>query len=291
MPGTSLSPATGAVKALIWAGGVATMPEISQRTAGKLIEALKAFVPDGLYTHPEIRDFWRGKLFEWGFPPWFREYALKNAMNWTAIIPDLFVGKIVTENQGEIGEFLCNQTLRHLVVTVLEKSEDARTKDTILRSLQLDGFNVPEGKLQPIDGPVSAEKEKSRLLVYLESSKFGRKVVISKHIRDAEDLFAQGKHHPSIGEARSALQAVIEETVTLLEQKLGKRSGGGMKNQIEFLAPDVLSEDECKAVLAAWGFLCSGNHPGMSDEDAGRIGMILCLEFIQILLIKGKTFF
>jgi hypothetical protein len=50
-----------------------------------------------------------------------------------------------------------------------------------------------------------------------------------------------------------------------------------------------LSSDEQSAFLSVWGFLCSGNHPGLSSEDEGRIGMILCLEFIQILLAKGKV--
>ena len=144
--------------------------------------------------------------------------------------------------------------------------------------------------LKPIDGFTSVEKEKSRLLDQLKSSKLGRQDVIAKHIDEAEDLFGQGRNHPAIGEARSALQAVIEETVILQETKVNKRSGGGVKNQIDFLGQEgTLSTDEQKAFLSAWSFLCAGNHPGMSSEEEGRIGTILCLEFIQILLIKGKT--
>jgi hypothetical protein len=114
--------------------------------------------------------------------------------------------------------------------------------------------------------------------------------VISKHLADAANLFSQGKYHPAIGEARSALQAIIEETVVLVEAKVGRRSGGGTKNQIEFLERETfLSTDDQVAFISAWAFLSSGNHPGLSSEDQGRIGTILCLEFSQILLIKCKA--
>jgi hypothetical protein len=66
----------------------------------------------------------------------------------------------------------------------------------------------------------------------------------------------------------------------LKEGKVGRKSGGGFKNQIEFLEQEnILSADDVQAFLAAWGFLCSGNHPGLSSEEQGRIGTILCLEF------------
>jgi hypothetical protein len=107
----------------------------------------------------------------------------------------------------------------------------------------------------------------------LKSSKLGRQDVISKHIADAEDLFNQGKHHPAIGEARCAMQAVIDETVIVL-----------FLEEHGFLTPE-----EQSAYLSAWGFLSSGNHPGLSSEDEGRIGTIICLEFIQILLLKGQS--
>jgi len=113
---------------------------------------------------------------------------------------------------------------------------------------------------------------------------------VYRHIRDAEDLFSDGKHHAAIGEARSALQAVIDEVVVLVESKTGRKSGGGTKNKTRFLEKEsILSTDEQAAFLAAWGFLSSGNHPGLSSEEEGRIGTIPCLAFIQILLLKCKT--
>jgi hypothetical protein len=79
------------------------------------------------------------------------------------------------------------------------------------------------------------------------------------------------------------LQAVIEETVVVLELKVGKKSGSGTKNKIDFLKDHGLltSEEQSAYSSASWGFLSSGNHPGLSSEDEGRIGTIIFLEFIQ----------
>jgi hypothetical protein len=247
-------------------------------------------VPDTANTFPLIRDFWRAKLFECGFPNWLTDYFAFRGMNWTLVIPELFSGSIKTKDGLVVESLLCNQMLRNLTVMAYGESKSRPAKENIRLSLQLDGYDVNGAKIGSIDGPVSVAEEKSRLLKDLRASRLGRQDVISKHITDSEDLFSEGKHHPAIGEARSALQAVIEETVVLLEATVSKRSGGGTKNQIDFMAQHgFLSSDEQSAFLSAWGFLCSGNHPGLSSEDEGRIGMILCLEFIQILLAKGKV--
>jgi hypothetical protein len=266
------------------------MPEISQRTLERVILALAEMMPEHADTFPLMRDFWRTKLFGAGFPDWLIQFVLKRSMNWSVIILELFAGTVQTADHVSIPETLCHQTLRNLTVLAFSESKSRATQEGIRLSLQLDGFDVGQNGLKPLDGPVSVEEEKSRLLAYLKASKLARQDVISKHIRDAEDLFAQGKHHAAIGEARSALQAVIEEVVVLTETKTGGRSGGGTKNKIEFLEKTkILSTDEQAAFLAAWGFLSSGNHPGLSSEEESRIGTILCLEFIQILLVKCKN--
>jgi hypothetical protein len=266
------------------------MPELSQRTLGKVITALTAVLPGEADTFPLMRDFWRAKLFEWGFPPWLIDFVLARSMNWSAIIPELFEGTVRTKDHVSVGYALCHQMLRKLTALAFDESKNRSTQERIRLSLQLDGFDVSKQELKPIDGPVSVEEEKSRLLDNLKASNLGRQDVISKHIEDAEDLFNEGRHHAAIGEARSALQAVIEEAAILLESKIPRRSGGGTKNKIEFLEREgFLSSDEQQSFLSAWGFLSSGNHPGLSSEEEGRIGTILCLEFIQILLIKCKS--
>lgn len=266
------------------------MPDLSQRTLGKVIASLEAMVPAEADTFPLMRNFWRIKLFEWGFPDWLVHVVLKRSMNWSVIIPDLFYAKTKTAENIPIEGALSSQMLRELTVMAYTETPSRLDREELRLALQLDGFDVGNKKLTPIDGPVSIEHEKTRLIEYLRASKLGRQDVISKHIEDAEDHFNNGKHHSAIGEARSALQAVIEEIVVLAEAKTQKRSGSGTKNMIEFLEREkIFSNDEQLAFVAAWAFLSSGNHPGMPSEEEGRIGTIFCLELIQILLIKGRN--
>jgi hypothetical protein len=266
------------------------MPDLSQRTLGKVIAALTAMLPADADTFPLMRDFWRTKLFEWGFPDWLVHVVLKRSMNWSVIIPDLFFARATTADNIRIEGAMSSQMLRDLTVMAYTETQSRLDRDALRLALQLDGFDVSNKKLTPIDGPVSVEHEKTRLFKYLRVSKLGRQNLITKHIEDAEDHFSNAKHHSAIGEARSALQAVIEEIVVLVEAKTQKRSGSGTKNMIDFLEREkFFSSDEQLAFVAAWAFLSSGNHPGMPSEEEGRIGTILCLELIQILLIKCKN--
>jgi hypothetical protein len=189
------------------------MPELSQRTLGKIIPMLNCLVPSHV---PEIRDFWRTSLFEHGFPPWLIDFVLSKSNNWTVIVPELYQGRVMVGG-GLIGESICHQMLRNLTVLAYG-CQDRRLKSDLRLSLQLDGFEIV-GELQGI-GITSVEQEKSHLVSLLKSSKLGRQDVITKHLSDAEELFNQGKHHPAIGETRCVMQAVIDETVELAGSQL-----------------------------------------------------------------------
>src|SRR5579862_5578759 len=200
------------------------MPGISQRTLAKLIPVLDAMVPQNADTYPLMRQFWRTKLFEWGFPDWLTEHFISRGMDWSLVIPDLYKGSVKNQGGVQVAQLLCNTMLLRLLASAYPEAKTGSAKESLRLSLQLDGYEVGGGKIGSIDGPVSVEEEKSRLLRDLKASRLARQQVISKHITDAENLFGDGNHHPAIGEARSALQAVIEDTVTLLEAKVGKRS-------------------------------------------------------------------
>ncbi|HWW16890.1 MAG TPA: hypothetical protein VN310_19675 [Candidatus Dormibacteraeota bacterium] len=180
--------------------------------------------------------------------------------------------------------------LKRLTSLAASESEDLVEKEQLRLSLLLDGFEVSRDEIVSIEGPISVTKEKSRLLTNLGASLFARKKVIAKHLEDAEDLFSEGKMHPAMSEARSAFQAGVEDTVALVESKVRRKAGGGLKNQVQFLAKEkFVSADEEQAFLAAWGFLSAGAHPGLPPDELGRIGLVLGLEFIQILLVKAKN--
>jgi hypothetical protein len=269
------------------------MPDLSQRTLGHLMQVLENLTPEDADTYPQRQKFWQQMLFKWGFPSWLIDYAVGKSHNWTAIIRHLFAGE-VTERTGNsiyhIPQTLQESMLKRLTAMGITEADDTEEARQLRHSLQLDGFDVSDGKTVPLDGPVSITEERSRLLANLAASAYPRKDVIAKHLKDAEDLYSAGKMHPAMGQARSAFEAGIEDTVSLVEQRVKLKAGGGLKNQIQFLSKQgFISADEEQAFLSAWGFLSAGAHPGLPPEEAGRLGLILGLEFTQVLLVKAKN--
>lgn len=257
------------------------------------MKVLESLVPEDADTQFFRREFWQQKLFEWGFPPWLIDHVAGKNYDWVRIIRDLHGGHVTEWHKSYLYHVPRSDQVAMLIkltAMAMEESEESVDQERLRLSLLLDGFEVSRGKLVSVEGPVSIAKEKSRLLTNLEASAFVRKAVIAKHLQDAEDLFSDGKMHPATAEARSALQAGIEDTVSLVERKVPRKSGGGVKNQIEFLAnQNFISADEQQAFLAAWGFLSAGAHPGLPPDEVGRIGLIFGLEFTQVLLVKAKT--
>jgi hypothetical protein len=264
--------------------------ELSQRTLANVMKVLPSLTPEDADTHYLISQFWQQKLFEWGFPGWLIDHVVDRNFNWTTIVRDLFGGKVVAGHGNSsyfVPQNIQESMLNTLTAMAFSESEDYVEKESLRLSLQLDGFEVADSKLASVQGPISISKEQNRLMKSLAVSSFSRKDLIRKHLQDAEDHFSEGKMHSAMGESRSGFQAALEDTVTLVEAKVSRRSGGGVKNQIEFLNREkVFSDDEKLAFLSAWGFLSAGSHPGLPPDEAGRIGLIFGLEFIQVLLLK-----
>jgi hypothetical protein len=279
-----------------------SVPDLSQRTLAHVMKVLEGLVPEDADTAFLRREFWQIKLFEWGFPPWLIDYAEETNYDWIRVIRDLYGGRVTQKLRGMTGttvdylprilqeSMLIKLTAMAMTEEPDDPGESAGDRERLRLSLLLDGFEMSQGKMVSVEGPVNIAKEKSRLLADVEASAFARKQLIAKHLNDAEDLFSEGKMHPAMAEARSALQAGIEDTLSLVEHKVGRKSGGGLRNQIEFLAREnFLSADEQQAFLAAWGFLSAGAHPGLPPDEVGRIGLIFGLEFTQVLLVKAKA--
>jgi hypothetical protein len=274
------------------------VPDLSQRTLAHAMKVLESLVPQDAQTQFFRGKFWQQKLFGWDFPPWLIDYAEKKHYDWVDIIRDLHGGGVTQWLAGTLDyvpRVLQESMLIKLTAMAMsEEAEDpedsAGDQERLRLSLLLDGFEVSQAKVVSVEGPISITKEKSRLLTNLEASALPRKELIAAHLKDAEDLFSDSKMHSAMAEARSALQAAVEDTVSLVERKLSNRSGGGFRNQIEFLAKEsFVSADEQQAFLAAWGFLSAGAHPGLPPDEVGRIGLIFGLEFAQVLLVKAKT--
>lgn len=261
------------------------MPELSQRTLANVMRVLDSLPPKDVDSYPLMRKFWDQLLFGWGLPPWVFKVLTEQYYDWTTIIRRLHAGELAFVPKASQ-----QSLLKRLTTMAMVESHDTPQKERLRLSLQLDGAAVVLGELTPIQGPVSLTQEQNLLLTTLQASPFAQKELIAKHLKDAEGLFSSGKMHPAMGQSRSAFQASIEDATSLVESKAGRNSGGGVKNQIDFLTREkFISDDEKEAFLSAWGFLCAGAHPGLPPDEAGRIGFIFGLEFIQVLLLKAKN--
>lgn len=259
------------VRALVCSACI--MPELSQKTLAHVMQVLDSLLPEDADAFPLLRKYWETILFEWGFPDWFIKYAGGSSYNWTKVIRDLYTGSASAIAAHHAPGVLQESMLIRLTAMAMTASKQTPAKEQLRRSLQLDGFEVNDGKVQSIQGPVSITEEQNIVLTNLAGSSFAQRDIIKKHLQDAEDHFSAGKMHSVIGESRSAFQAAVEDAVSQVEGKVGRKSGGGLKNQIEFLTRQgFISSDEESAFLAAWGFLCAGAHPGLPADEAGRIG-------------------
>ena len=254
---------------------------------------LASLSPEYADTRHEIQEFWEQLLFEWGFPAWLIDHVIDRHFNWTTIIRDLYGDQVIAgrgNNSQFVPQAIQESMLKRLTAMAMTESDDTVERERLRLSLQLDGFEISERELATVQGPISIAKEKDLVLKNLAASSFARRDLVAKHLKDAQDHFSDGKTHSVMGESRSALQASVEDTVSLLEKKVARKSGSGLKNQIEFLAREkFISDDERQAFLAAWGFLSAGAHPGLPPDEIGRIALIFGLEFTHVLLLKVKN--
>jgi|ERR1700733_801537 len=278
---------------------------VSQRSSVALKNVLDVLVDRGL----DVAE----KLYENDFPDWFIAQAnRRHSWRWVSILVDLKRGTFFFDRDamgrtgcivgpgvavfGEaealsLGEFYVQKLAAFAVAFSPRSREATLLAKSLAHLLQLDGFDVDKAKLKlvPLEGPVSAQEEEDRLTTIVKNSGLPQSPVILKHIEDAYSLCAEGKDRPSLNESRSLIQALIDgiSTETNTHGKHSTKLPGGTGNRIKYLK-DVgfFTPDEETAYGAGWGTLSAGSHPGVPTGELARIGLILALEFGQLLLIK-----
>jgi hypothetical protein len=249
-------------------------------------------------------------LYEHGLPDWFiRQMYERYNWNWMealwalrsgdffwprnqygdeveTIIPE---GPFSSVHLKDLGEWLIRKLAAVAVVLSIRGLPSLGL--SLSRSLELDGFVVDEKNEQliPLEGPISARQEEDRLTRLVNKSELPNPHVVLQHIEDANSLYTEGKGHSSLGESRSLIQALIDgvSTETDTYGKHSTKLPGGTGPRIEYLRNvGFLTPDEQTAFNSAWGMLSSGSHPGVPEQEQARIGLILALEFGQLLLMK-----
>ena len=239
------------------------------------------------------KKFWSRLLYEKDFPELFIKRAQSQYnFDWDRILRDLRSGSffltmdelVAEESQGQ-GEG--EQLLQRLAAL----ASLPQACDAVRRSLELDGFLVDTERveLRPLEGPISEQEEEDRFTLLIRSLELPAEATILKHLEDAGAHYREGTDHSSLGESRSFLQALIDQISGETDRSAvhSRRLPGGTKNRIEYLKKvGFLTGDEELALKSAWGTLCAGSHPGVPSREEARIGLILGLEFGQLLLLK-----
>jgi hypothetical protein len=250
--------------------------------------------------HDDLTTF----FYEHNFPDWFIRHARgQYSFDWREIIPALRNTRFIF-TEGYFDSPGANITDR----PYLSKAEAVSTGETLIehltalaatlpqgeavrRSLELEGLRANATKLtiELAESVVNEQQEENLLVGLVKRCRLPNEAVILRHLSDAQELFVQGKDHPSIGESRNLIQALVDD-ISAATHASGAYSLGypaGMANRLQYLQ-DVrfFTPDEKTAFGAAWGFLSAGSHPGISSRDEARIGLILSLEFGQVMLLK-----
>jgi hypothetical protein len=275
------------------------MPDkrVSQKTVAELIRALEDYS-----RHGTDLDDYRLFLYEHNFPEWFISQAGQTyEWDWTEILLAVRKGsffwvspfgwheanitgkQLGPSEQQALGECLIERLAA--LATTLPRGEPVR------RSLQLDGFDVDTERLLlgPLEGPVSVKAEEDALTRLVRKSGILDQETMLKHLEDANSTFASGNDHASLNESRCLIQSLIDgiSVETAAQGKHSVKIPGGTANRIQYLNTiHFFTEDERTAFESAWKTLSAGSHPGVPEREQARIGLVLSLEFAQLLLIK-----
>lgn len=274
------------------------MKQLSQRTLVRMMEAIWKMSID---TH-----VWSRLLYEKDFPDWFVTHCeIHYIYDWDHILRDLRSTRFVFPQTSYFGfgnilerEFLSESEARALGEAALQRLAallaTRQEGGSVRRSLELDGFDVNAEKLTlvPLEGPISQQEEEDRFIQLVRGVGLPSESIILKHLKDAGNLYSQGNDHPSLGESRSFLQAMIDDVASETDRSgaHATRLPGGTKNRIKYLQEvGFFTTDEQAAFESAWSALSAGAHPGLTAREEARIGLVLALEFGQVLLLKVRN--
>ncbi|SRR5258708_5310489 len=272
------------------------MRVVSQKT---MVEIMRAFRDVGKRStdYTEL-------LYGRDFPDWFVTHAAGGyRWDWQNLLIALRNGSFFDSpgyfsDVSITGEYLSRADQRALGDSLIQRLAALAVSlplgEPVSHSLQLDGFAVDKSDLRLIalEGPISAAQEEDWLTTLVKRSGLPNASVILKHIEDAHGLFTNSQFHASLNESRNLLQAIIDE-ISSETDKHGNHSAGlpgGTANRLKYLKDmGFLTADEEAAYRAGWGSLSSGSHPGVPEREQARIGLILALEFAQLLVLKFES--
>lgn len=162
-------------------------------------------------------------------------------------------------------------------------------------TLERDGWVYEEGALHRIDQEgVDKPAERSRIEILIGASKLDSRDVLERHFLEAVRLTRIGSFHASVNEWRSfyisLLQQIWRRTKAARNSEFNTHAEvPSISDTFKYLVKSgFLTADEKLAYDSAYGFLCGGSHPGISEKEDAHLAEILCLMLGQALLLKFK---
>lgn len=244
-----------------------SMPTFSDRTVSTLAQVL-----ENRYTRQPMC----AKLMEFGVPHRLISQLDKQQANKL---------KVAMEGLEYLRQHATASDIAGLVQEVLA-SHNIEPEDTarIERALMADGFVVADGRVVPGQPDEEEVADAVRELVG-SHEEFDRETILH-HLAECEDLYVQEKWDSSIGQARNAVEQLLNDIASALAQERGDSPSLSQPRNVRgyLESIDFLDDTERKRLIdGVYGYLSDeGSHPGISDQSSARVSR---------LLIKGIVFY
>jgi hypothetical protein len=250
--------------------------------------------------------FWCRLLYESEFPDSFITHAEKRYhFNWDQILRDLREGKfffVSADGQGATifggGKYFTLNDAKNLGESMIQRLAALLCTrpggETLHRALELDGYGVNADKLElePLEGIVSQHEEEDKFTQLIQSVGLPNEAITLKHLGHATTLYRFGNDLPSLNESRNFLQALIDGISTETDS-LGDHPTAlpvSTESRLQYLREiGFFTADEEAAFTSTLRALALGSHPGVPKREQARIGLVLAIEFGQLLMLKFKS--
>jgi hypothetical protein len=217
----------------------------------------------------------------------------KRSWNFDDIFPELYEGKLT--GNIESGRALLLQFAEYLFVkaeTLPNTNGWYEDLYKVDRSLELDGFRHVGDKLVSADTAIFDQPGQTSLLQEkIKSSQLSSAQVLQHHFSNAEELYVARKFDTAIGDWRKFFEQLLRDIAEVTAKNRQELGVDATKLSMKQLFPYLkevgfFDSDEELAFSSIYGFLCSGSHPGIGEEQQAYIAMVLSLTFGHVALTK-----
>ena len=214
----------------------------------------------------------------------------------------LFANSISARKAVKMGQDYLFSLARHMLVSepkAYYKPSWRRTKDELVRSLELDGYSLANSTLLLSEESVLDEQEERGILRQLvKELGLADQDTGLQHLDQSADNFVAGRWSDSIGQSRKFLEYVLREAAARhhIDAK-----GVPIRSDVysdagripKYLQEAGLVVDKEKAAIGiTYGLLSEiGAHPYMPNKEQARLSSHLALTFAQFVLLSLKGYF